>query len=61
MSSLAERLDSIRVRVAVPGTDISAELRDRDKITVHFGQRVYQGLSEKDLDIILVPCPPALR
>jgi len=50
MGALADRLDRIQLRVRVPGTDIFAELRNREEVTVSFGTGVYDGLSERDLE-----------
>jgi hypothetical protein len=50
MSSLGERLDAIRLRVEVPGTEIVAELRRRDDVTISFGPDRYQWLGERDLE-----------
>jgi hypothetical protein len=47
----AERLDEIRFRVYVPGTEISAELAHRDQIRVDFGSAAtYRQLSEHDVE-----------
>jgi hypothetical protein len=50
MSSLAERLDNIRLRVRVPGTEIEAELRNRKDVTISFGESVYAFLNERSLE-----------
>lgn len=50
MTSLGERLDSIHLRVRVPGTDISAELRNRTDVSVSFGPDVYPWLNERYLE-----------
>ncbi|WP_051367212.1 hypothetical protein [Hamadaea tsunoensis] len=50
MGALADRLDRIHLRVRVPGTDISAELRNREEVSISFGHGVYDGLSERDLE-----------
>lgn len=49
MGALADRLDGIRIRVRVPGTDIHAELTDRTRIDVSFGDGTYEWLHEGDL------------
>ena len=53
MISLGERLDGIRVRVQVPGTEIGAELRNRTDVTLTFGRSVYKWLSESHLEHFL--------
>lgn len=53
MSSLAERLAGIRVRARVSGTEIEAELRHRDQVTVSFGPSVYEWLDEPTLERFL--------
>jgi hypothetical protein len=53
MSSLAERLDAIRVHVKVPGADIEAELRGRTDVTLSFGRSVYEWLNEANLERFL--------
>jgi hypothetical protein len=50
MGRLADRLDDIRVRVRVPGTEIEAELRDRTNVTISFGESVYEFLDERGLE-----------
>jgi len=50
MSTLAERLDGISLRVSVPGIEISAELCRRDEVKLAFGTGVYHKLSEADLE-----------
>lgn len=49
MGQLADRLNSIRVRVRVPGTEIEAELRNRTDVTISFGESVYEFLDERGL------------
>lgn len=49
MGALADRLDGIRVRVCVPGTEIRAELSERTRIDVSFGEGTYEWLHEGDL------------
>lgn len=50
MTSLADRLDAIRLKVRVPGTDIEAELRNRTDVTISFGDGGYQWMAERDLE-----------
>lgn len=50
MGQLAERLDNIRVRTRLPNMDIEAELRNRDQITVEFGESVYEFTNERVLE-----------
>ncbi|MGH3623086.1 MAG: hypothetical protein ACRDQ5_15040 [Sciscionella sp.] len=50
MGQLADRLDSIHVRVRVPGTEIEAELRNRTDVTISFGESVYEFLTERFLE-----------
>ena len=50
MGRLAERLNNIRVRVRMPGTEIEAELSARNNITISFGESVYQFVSERFLE-----------
>ena len=50
MGQLAERLDSIHVRVRAPGTEIEAELRNGTDITISFGEGVYEFLNESGLE-----------
>lgn len=49
MGTLADRLDGIRTRVRVPGTEIHAELSNRTRIDVSFGDGTYEWLHEGDL------------
>jgi len=47
----AERLDAIRFRVHVPGTEISAQLAHRDQIRIDFGTDAnYRQLSDHDVE-----------
>ncbi|NBH11312.1 hypothetical protein [Amycolatopsis sp. SID8362] len=50
MEDLAERLDSIRVHVRAPGTEIEAEFRRRTGITLSFGESVYDFIGESALE-----------
>jgi hypothetical protein len=50
MGQLADRLDSIHVRVRAPGTEIEAELRNGTDITISFGESVYEFLNESGLE-----------
>jgi hypothetical protein len=50
MGQLADRLDGIRVRVRVPGSEIEAELRNRTDVTISFGESVYEFLDERGLE-----------
>jgi hypothetical protein len=54
MGQLADRLDGIRVRVQVPGTEIRAELRNRNDVSIWFGESVYEFLDERGLEGYLV-------
>lgn len=49
MAELAQRLDSIRVRVNAPGADIEAELRNRSEFILTFGEGVYEFIDERVL------------
>ena len=53
MGELADRLDGIRVRVRLPGTEIEAELRHRTDVTISFGEGVYAFLAEAQLPNLL--------
>jgi hypothetical protein len=47
----AERIDAIRFRVHIPGTEISAELAHRDQIRIDFGSKAnYRQLSDHDVE-----------
>src|SRR5689334_22183929 len=47
----AERLDAIRFRVHVPGTEISAELAHRDQVRIDFGlSATYGQLRDQDVE-----------
>jgi hypothetical protein len=46
----SERIDAIRLDVAVPGTEIRAQLRDRDQVTLSFGRGRYDYMRERDLE-----------
>jgi hypothetical protein len=50
MNTLNQRLDNIHLRVSLPGTGISAELRHRDEVALHFAPGVYHDLSEVALE-----------
>lgn len=50
MGQLADRLDSIHVRVRAPGTEIEAELRNGTDISISFGESVYEFLNEATLE-----------
>lgn len=50
MGELADRLDRIRVRVRAPGTDIEAELRNRNEFALSFGEGVYEFIDERALE-----------
>ena len=50
MSDLAERLDNIRVRATVPGTELYAELRNRNEVALTFGEGVYEFIDERALE-----------
>lgn len=50
MGELAEKLDNIRVRTRAPGIDLEAELRNRNEITIEFGESVYEFLDERGLE-----------
>nr|WP_218862114.1 hypothetical protein [Actinopolyspora biskrensis] len=47
---MAERLDRIRVRANAPGVDLEAELRDRNQVTLTFGESVYEFIDERFLE-----------
>lgn len=50
MTGLAERLDSIRVRVTAPGVELHAELRNRRELSISFGESVYEFIDERVLE-----------
>jgi hypothetical protein len=50
MSSLADRLDNLHVRVKAPGVEIYAELRNRDNVTISFEPGIYDWLDERHLE-----------
>ncbi|SDC42409.1 hypothetical protein [Actinokineospora iranica] len=54
MDSLADRLDSLRLRVQAPGSEIYADLRNRKDVSVSFGESVYEWTSERNLERQLV-------
>lgn len=49
MGILADRLDSMRVRVAVPGGDVQALLSGRTSVTLSFADGYYARSTEQDL------------
>jgi hypothetical protein len=50
MGELARKLDDIRVRTRAPGIDLEAELRNRNEITIEFGESVYEFVDERALE-----------
>jgi hypothetical protein len=50
MSSLAQRLDNIHVRVKAPGAEIFAELHHRSEVDISFGPGIYDWLAERHLE-----------
>ncbi|MBP2324427.1 hypothetical protein JOF56_004812 [Kibdelosporangium banguiense] len=53
MESLADRLDSIRLRVQAPGSEIYADLRNRKNVSISFGESVYGWMKESTLERLL--------
>lgn len=50
MGRLGDRLDGIRLRARVPGTEISGELCNRKEISISFGSDSYPWLREPQLE-----------
>jgi hypothetical protein len=50
MESLADRLDSIRLRVQAPGCEVYADLRNRKDVSISFGESVYEWMKESTLE-----------
>jgi hypothetical protein len=50
MESLADRLDSLRLRVQAPGSEIYADLRNRKDVSISFGESVYEWITEPILE-----------
>jgi hypothetical protein len=50
MGELADRLDNIHLHVRIPGTEIEADLRDRNNVTISFGDGGYEFLNERNLE-----------
>ncbi|MET0237969.1 MAG: hypothetical protein ABW224_25240 [Kibdelosporangium sp.] len=53
MESLADRLDSIRLKVQAPGSEIYADLRNRKNVSISFGESVYGWMKESTLERLL--------
>ena len=53
MDSLADRLDSIRLRVQAPGSEIYADLHNRKDVSISFGESVYEWMTERTLEHLL--------
>lgn len=49
-SEHAQRVDAIHLQVELPRSEIYAELRHRDQVTITFGPGVYDFLSERSLE-----------
>ncbi|WP_199512223.1 hypothetical protein [Nucisporomicrobium flavum] len=49
MGELADRVDSMRVSVSTPDGGLTAELRDRDQLSLTFRDGLYQLLDDADL------------
>ena len=50
MNVLADRLDSMKVRVSAPGGKLAAELRNRSEVELRFARGSYQWYSERSLE-----------
>jgi hypothetical protein len=50
MGELADRIDSMRVRASTPDGSITAELHDRDKLSLTFLQGWYDFCDDRDLE-----------
>jgi hypothetical protein len=50
VTTLGERLDEIRVRVQVPGTEVSGEVSHRSDVQIQFGRGVYAWASDRTME-----------
>ncbi|GAA2471298.1 hypothetical protein [Winogradskya humida] len=50
MGELADRIQAMRVRASTPDGSITADLTDRDRLTLHFPQGFYELCTESDLE-----------